>query len=187
MNVSQVTEKPGNVIKPSGSQETGSGTPAGKNSGNQKAKSGEIRQWAFSAQASSQYGDPNWAASQAVGAPNVFECGDNTNAWASKSDKSVEWIELTFKTAVIPNTILIYQNYHPSQIVEVQMIGPDGRKSIAWDGSPEVVKNCPDLMEISVDSNNPISVNKIKITIDQRTMGWGWDEIDAVELVGTLP
>ncbi len=149
------------------------------------ARPGEIRQWAVSARASSQYGDPNWAASQATGAPDVFECGDDVSAWASLYDNTVEWIELTYKTPVFPTEINIYQSYNPSQVVEVQMIATDGKKYIAWEGYPELVENCPDQMTIYLDLYKKIKVNKLRITIDQRVSGWGWDEIDAVELVGT--
>ncbi len=149
------------------------------------ARPGEIRQWAVSARASSQYGNTDWAASQATGAPNVFDCGDNTNAWASYNSDTVEWIELTYDIPVIPTEINIYQSYNPSQVVEVLMITVDGEKYIAWDGYPEEVVNCPDLMTISFDQPQKIVVNKVRITIDQRVLGWGWNEIDAVELVGT--
>jgi hypothetical protein len=151
------------------------------------AKPGEIRQWASSAQASSEYSNPNWSASQAVGKPNVETCGDNSSAWASKSDNTVEWIELTYANPVVPIEINIYQNYKPSQVVEVMLIATDGEKYIAWEGYPESIKNCPDLMTITVELNKKITVNKVLVTIDQRVNGWGWNEIDAVELVGTRP
>jgi hypothetical protein len=148
------------------------------------AKPGELRQWAVSARASSQYGNPDWAASQATGKPDVLECGDNTSAWASYYSDTVEWIELTYETPVIPTEINIYQNYNPSQVVEVQMTTTDGSKYIAWSGYPEMVKICPDTMSISLELEKKIRVNKLRITIDQRVSGWGWNEIDAVELVG---
>jgi hypothetical protein len=148
------------------------------------ARPGEIRQWAISARASSQYGDPNWAASQAIGEPNVFDCGDNTNAWASLANDTVDWIELTFNTPVVPSEINIYQSFNPSQVVEVQMIATDGSKTVAWEGYPEAVENCPDVMSI-YDLTKNVMVNKVRITIDQRVNGWGWNEIDAVELVGS--
>ena len=148
------------------------------------ASPGELRQWAVSARASSQYGNPDWAASQATGEPDVTECGDNVNAWASYGSNTKEWIELTYETPVTPTEINIYQNYNPSQIVQVQMTATDGKKYTAWEGSPELTEYCPDQMTISLELTKKILVNKLRITIDQRYQGWGWDEIDAVELVG---
>jgi hypothetical protein len=150
-----------------------------------QSKPGEIRQWANSARASSQYGNPNWSASQALGEPDVTECGDNTNAWASEDDNTVEWIELTYPTPVVPTEINIYQSYNPSQVVEVMMYATNGERFIAWEGYPESVENCPDLMTITLELDKKIMVNKLRITIDQQVNGWGWNEIDAVELVGT--
>ena len=137
-----------------------------------------------SARASSEYGNPDWAASQATGEPDVYDCGDNTSAWASYDSDTIEWIELTYKTPVVPTSVSIYQNYNPSQVVEVQLIATNGSKYIAWSGYPENIDICPDVMEITVEKN--ILVNKVRITIDQRVSGWGWNEMDAVELVGTI-
>jgi len=152
---------------------------------NPTARPGELRQWAISARASSQYGNPDWAASQATGEPNVTECGDNVNAWASYGSNTKEWIELTYETPVVPTEINIFQNYNPSQVVEVQMIATDGKKYIVWEGEPVITEYCPDQMTITIDLTKMVKVNKLRITVDQRIMGWGWDEIDAVELVGT--
>ena len=150
------------------------------------ARPGEIRQWASAASASSQFDDPNWSANQALGEPDVFECGDNTSAWASLSNDTIEWIELTYRTAVTPTQINIFQNFNPSQVVEVQLIALDGSKYVAWEGYPEKVETCPDMMTITLELTKKILVNKVRITIDQRVSGWGWNEIDAVELVGAF-
>ncbi len=45
----------------------------------------EIRQWGTGATASSEYGNPNWSAMQATGAPNVTDCSDASEAWAAAS------------------------------------------------------------------------------------------------------
>ncbi len=145
---------------------------------------GTLRQWAKSAKASSQYGTQDWAASQATGEPDVETCGDDTHAWASYHADTVEWIELTYQTPVIPTEINVYQNYNPSQVVEIYMIAVNGDRYIAWSGEPESVEYCPDLMTITLDLDEDIYFNKIRVVIDQSVMGWGWDEIDAVELVG---
>jgi hypothetical protein len=173
---------PGKSIGPN--QEKTNSTVVSQPQNSESTRTDEIRQWADFARASTQYGDPNWAASQATGKPDVLECGDNSKAWASKKDNSVEWIELTYPTPVLPLEINIYQNFNPSQVVEVMLISPDGKRNIAWEGYPERVKNCPDLMTIAVENGRNIPANKIRITVDQQVNGWGWNEIDAVELVG---
>ncbi len=144
----------------------------------------EIRQWAASARASSQYSDSDWSARQAVGEPDVEDCGDNGHAWASQKPDGIDWIELTYPTPVTPTEINIYQSYNPSQVYEVDMIDTNGDVYIMWAGEPEKVSNCPDLMTISVELDEVLLVQKIKILVDQSVLKSGWGEIDAVELVG---
>ncbi len=143
-----------------------------------------LRQWAISAVASSEYGVDSWSAKQAVGEPNVDECGDNSRAWASSSSNTVEWIELTYATPVVPMEINIYQSYNPSQVVEVDVISPDGITYIVWTGSPEKMEYCPDLMTITIDLEEEIVAQKVVVIIDQSVLDTSWNEIDAVELVG---
>jgi hypothetical protein len=89
-----------------------------------------------------------------------------------------------FSTSVIPSEINVYQSYNPSQVVEVQVITTTGEKYKVWSGVPEMVANCPDVMSISLELTKSVLVNKIRIMIDQSMLQKGWDEIDAVELVG---
>jgi hypothetical protein len=146
-----------------------------------------IRQWAISADASSEYSNENWSASQAAGEPDVDTCGDNSSAWASSSATSLEWLILDYETPVVPTEILIIQNYNPSQVVEVHGVDLEGYDYLIWQGEPEWVDTCPDEMTITIDLEEEIVINQVVIVVDQSIMGWGWNEIDAVELVGYVP
>jgi hypothetical protein len=141
-------------------------------------------QWASSAMASSEYSDTDWSAWQAVGAPDVEDCGENPNAWAALYGDTEEWIELTYDIPVVPTEINIYQSNNPSQVVEVQIVDVNGDTYVAWTGEPETVADCPDLMTISIELYEEIYVDTIVIFVDQSAAGWGWVEIDAVEMVG---
>jgi len=152
-----------------------------------ETKPGEIRQWAKTARASSQYGNDDWSAKQATGAPNTDQCGDHPTAWASANSNGKAWLELTYETPVVPTQVNIYQSYNPSQVVEVQLITTTGKAYSIYSGAPEEISICPDEASISLDLTKKIVVNKVKIFIDQSKLGLGWNEIDAVELVGTLP
>jgi len=148
---------------------------------------GEIRQWAASATASTEYSNPDWAASQASGAPDVTTCSDDGQAWASSDDTSVAWLELTYATPVKPYQINIYQSYNPGQIVKVELFSPDGQTVYqAYTATPVKVATCtqPQTLTLSLDGSNLTQVNRIRITVDQSVLGVGWAEIDAVELVG---
>ncbi len=146
-----------------------------------------IRQWAVAAEASSEYGGQAWSAAQAVGAPDVDECGDNRNAWASNSATSVEWLLLQYETPLIPTQIILHQNYNPSQVVEVWGVAVDGVEYTIWEGEPVWIEECPDVMTITIELEEAIVIDQVGVVVDQSVMGWGWAEIDAVELIGYLP
>jgi len=143
-----------------------------------------LRQWAVEAYASSEYSTPGWGAQQATGAPNVEECEDDVFAWASLDPDTEEYIELVYETPVSPTEINIYQSYNPSTVVEVQIVDLEGQAWVAWTGEPKEVANCPDLMTITIELDEPLYIDRVVVFIDQSVMGWGWTEIDAVELVG---
>ena len=86
----------------------------------------EIRQWASSAAASSEYGSDSWAAYQATGAPNVAECSDSSDAWAAASSTTVEWLELSFEVPVEPSQVNVHISYNPIHIVKMELIDLDG-------------------------------------------------------------
>lgn len=143
-----------------------------------------IRQWASEAYAESEYSSTDWAASQATGAPDVDTCGDNANAWASTSSIGTDSIELVYDIPVSPTEINIYQSYNPSQVVEVDIIDLNGEAWIAWSGEPEYIETCPDLMTITLELDEPLYIDRVVIYIDQSVLQTGYNEIDAVELVG---
>lgn len=145
----------------------------------------EIRQWATSATASSEYSNPNWAAIQATGAPDtiVDECGDYTTAWASSGSDTVEWIELTYDTPVRPTEVNIIQTYNPDQVLFVDLLDTEGEYHAIYLGEPEDKSDkCPYTLSILVEDADYQAIG-VKITIDQSVLGT-WNEIDAVELVG---
>ncbi|MDY6876575.1 MAG: hypothetical protein SWK90_10310 [Chloroflexota bacterium] len=142
----------------------------------------EIRQWAASATASSEYSNPGWAAGQATGAPDTPECGDYTTAWASSDSDTVEWIELTYDTPVYPTEVNIIQTYNPNQVLFVDLLDTEGEYHGIYLGEPEEMDECPYTLSILVEDADYLAIG-VKIVIDQSVLGT-WNEIDAVELVG---
>jgi hypothetical protein len=143
----------------------------------------EIRQWASSATASSEYGDPDWAAIQATGAPDTPDCGDYKTAWASSASDTVEWIELSYDTPVYPTEVNIVQSYYPNQVLFVDLLDTEGELHGIYVGEPEDKSDeCPYTLSIPVEGGDYLVVG-VRITIDQSVLA-NWNEIDAVELVG---
>lgn len=143
-----------------------------------------VSQWAASATASSEYGNPDWAATQATGAPDTVECGDHPTAWASAGSDTIEWIELTYNFPVLPTQVNIFQTHSPDQVVKVELIDPMGTQYEIYTGEPEDRgEECPYTLSIPVE-NARYQVYVVRITIDQSVIPGPWNEIDAVELVG---
>ena len=145
----------------------------------------EIRQWATSATASSEYGNPDWSASQATGAPDTIieECADLPTAWASQGSDTVEWLELYYDTPVYPTEVNIIQTHSPDQVVMVELIDTEGTYHEVYTGEPENLwEECPYTLSILVWAD--YQAVGVKITIDQSVIDPTWNEIDAVELVG---
>lgn len=143
---------------------------------------GTIRQWAVSAVASSQYGSDPWSAQQATGSPDTPVYGDHPTAWApSASEGTDEWLELTYQQAVVPGAVAVWESNASGFVTMIEAM-PDGSETwmTLWQGtdpSPdELVAFSPPLTATT------IATRRLRLTID--TSVPGWNEVDAVELVG---
>ncbi|MCI0449134.1 MAG: hypothetical protein L0Y79_05010 [Chlorobi bacterium] len=147
-------------------------------------------QWAVDAEASSSYGDAagdqSWSPKQLTGAPNCERYGDNRNGWASKdADKGIEWVKLTFKNPVFATELRIRQNYNPGAIIKVELIDTDGKSHTIWSGADKT-KYEQDAIQyfVSKFDKSTYKTKEVKITLATNTVD-GWNEIDAVQLIGT--
>ena len=148
----------------------------------QPPAAGLLRQWGIGAAASSEYGSDSWSAQQTTGAPDTTECGDIETAWASEDLDGVDWLEVTFATAVVPTEINVRETHSPGFISRVEVRDERGLYHTVWEGIPGVVEQCPRVFSVTV-SGVDVRVNAVRISLDQRD-GGNWNEIDAVELVG---
>ena len=136
------------------------------------------------AEASSSFADPEWGPEQATGSPNTDRCGDYQYAWATAASDSVEWISLKYPVPVHVIEINIIQSFNPNQVVKVELIGVDDQVIKIYQGDPEQVDQpCPFTLTIPVEKTEG-RFNEIRVTVDQSELGLGWNQIDAVELVG---
>jgi hypothetical protein len=149
---------------------------------------GQIRQFAESASASSEYNtsDPSkapgttWSAREMIGAPNVHpKCGDIRGAWAPTGSATTAQLELRFATPVYATQLNVYETNVPGSITRVEFISADGTDGI---GQNFVVStpNCPNIF--TVNTSTRFLTNRVRLTVD--TSRGGYEEIDAVELVG---
>jgi hypothetical protein len=140
------------------------------------------RQWAVSAAASTEYGQANWSAKQATGAPNTAGAGDFSTAWASREpDGDTEWLLLGFDTAVEPTTVRIHETYNAGAISKVELRDGAGAWRTVWEGQAAPTTT-PRWFEVAVTSEG-WTTKEVRVTLDSDAAP-GWNEIDAVELVG---
>lgn len=164
-------------------QQGGSKPPAGGGDKvDNSTQSGVVRQWASSAEASSEY--PGWEAEGATGAPDITECGDFRGAWASeKWDDGVEWWLGYYDTPVIPTQINVHQNYNPGTIVSLVMFEVGSDEPIILENSADSnARNCPHVFTYDVTGVD-VLVDRVGLFVDQ-SANRSWTEVDAVELVG---
>jgi hypothetical protein len=143
----------------------------------------EVRQWAASAQADSQLGELDYGAVQVIGPPNTDSCGDFPTAWATLSPNSVGILTLYFGQLVTPTEIDIHQTFNPGFITQVTITDLMGGVHIVFQSVPQPAPQCPSILTIPITSAD-YAGNVVTITLDQSTSAGGWDQIDAVELVG---
>jgi len=137
---------------------------------------GRVRQWAVEATASSEYGATDWSASQVVGEPDSQE-GDSRTAWAAKeADGGPEWLRLKFPAAVKATKIRIHENLTPGGVVAIDVLGEDGVRRRAWEGEDGGGAWFEAELQGFVG-------REIVIVLDTKKHA-GWEEIDAVELIG---
>jgi hypothetical protein len=149
-------------------------------------------QWAVSATASSTYAgnkEPDskdgYAPLSATGAPNVERYGDNGNSWATETpDKGIEWLEVGFAKPVNATQIRIRQSYSPGAIIKVELIAEDGSKHTIWQGvdDQQYAPSTIVWFDRSFDKT-PYKAKGARITLATNAVS-GWNEIDAVQLLG---
>ena len=115
--------------QPTLSDPGGSGDPAPESTnqaGTGLPASGVVSQWGISAEASSEFANPEWSASQAVGSPDAPGCGDYQFAWASAASDSIEILEVAFPRAVYPLEIQIHQSFTTEVVINIQVVANTG-------------------------------------------------------------
>jgi hypothetical protein len=112
-----------------------------------------------------------------------MEAGDRTTAWAQYTSQGGdgEWLHVTFEKAVDIAEVIVRETYNPGAISKVAAILPDGQETTIWEGTEPPV-------QAPVDMSFPVTQKKVeakavKVYLDRRRVP-GWNEIDAVELVG---
>ncbi len=120
---------------------------------------------------------------QAAGPPNTPDCGDFRTAWASTLPNESARLTLKFAELVEPTEVLVYQSYNPGYVTRIEIVDLYGDRHVVYEAAPQPIAQCPFTLVVSIpDADYETSL--IEITVDQTTSAGGWNQIDAVELVG---
>jgi hypothetical protein len=158
----------------------------------QKIVEDPLGQWAASATASSTYNEAkeqaSYSAWQATGAPNVERYGDNGSAWAAAAaDAGVEWISLEFAKPVHALGLRVRQNDSPGAIIKLELIDDAGASHTLWEGLDEASYPASQIAWFERRAERTAYLVKgAKITLATNAVS-GWNEIDAVQLLGEAP
>jgi hypothetical protein len=125
----------------------------------------------------------SWGHEQATGAPDTRQAGDIPTAWASKNpDGGVEWLELDYERAVGVDSIRVMESHNPGAISKVALIRPDGGEETVWEGNlADSARN--ELLQSDFKVPRYVQGQKVRVYVDTGRVP-GWNEIDAVQLVG---
>jgi hypothetical protein len=142
-------------------------------------------QWAMAATASSTYGDAqgsaDFSANQSTGAPNVEKFGDDGKAWASKTaDGGIEWLDLKYPKSVHATAVRIRESCAPGAVIRVELYDETGAPHLAWGGN-DPTTGLNDLI-VNVPKTE-YKTDRVKVTLATNVVP-GWNEIDAIQLVG---
>jgi hypothetical protein len=143
-------------------------------------------QWAIAATASSTYNDAkgqdSWSANQATGAPNVDHYADDGHAWTTKTqDGGIEWLELKYPKPVHAEEVRVRESCGSGAVIKVEVFDEQGGAHTVWAGNDPTT----DLNYLMVKfPKTTYKTDRIKITLATNVVP-GWNEIDAVQLVGS--
>ncbi|MBL8736217.1 MAG: hypothetical protein JNL12_07315, partial [Planctomycetes bacterium] len=122
-----------------------------------------------------------WSAAKATGAPDATPNRDDPNAWAPReAEMGRQWLQLSFPTAMVAHGVRVFEVNATGALVEVLAKAPDGRWTTLWRGTTEVAGGSPRLLTWAPTG---FAVRTIRLVLDTNRSA-GWDEIDAVELLG---
>jgi hypothetical protein len=124
----------------------------------------------------------DWGPEQLVGPPDTFSAGDIPTAWAQRDSAGAgeEWLHVHYDQPVDVAEINVRETYNPGAISKISAVLADGKEVVLWEGV-EPASQAP--VDMSFSATAGVQAQSVKVYLD-RTRVSGWNEIDAVELVG---
>ena len=124
-----------------------------------------------------------WSPEQVIGPPDTMQAGDVSTAWASRSpDGGAEWLKVDYDKEVTIAQVRVRETYNPGAVTRIVAVLADGSETEIWKGE-EAPAEAP--VDRSFEALKPnVRAKSVKIYLDTQKVP-GWNEIDAVELIGS--
>jgi hypothetical protein len=125
---------------------------------------------------------PNWHPLKMTGPPDANPpTQDHPNAWAARDqDAGPEWVELAYDPPRRASAVRIFEVNVAGGVVGVETVDEAGTRRTVWKGNDPTTT--PGVFEVTFAAT-PYRVRAARIVLDTSKRS-GWEEIDAVELVG---
>jgi hypothetical protein len=124
---------------------------------------------------------PPWSPERALGPPDANLAADDDNAWAAaRAEMGEQWLQLGFELAQEVSALRIFEGSVAGGVTRVSALDVRGNRHELWAGLDPT--ETPGIFELEF-SPTSYRVKSIRITLDTDRRP-GWEEIDAVELVG---
>ena len=137
-----------------------------------------VRQWAGAATASSEWSSTEWSAAQASGPPELATCDSVPTNWAPLSGGAdPEWLDLAYAGPVRGIGVDVHEASLEGFVERIEVRDAEGRLHSVWDGEDRTA--CGGILNARW-STLPYDV----VAVIVHTAVEGWEEIDAVELLG---
>lgn len=122
-----------------------------------------------------------WGPEQITGPPDTDRAGDIQTAWASREpDAGAEWLWADFEHPVELSQVRIRETFNPGAISKVTAV-INGQQIVLWEGSASTSEAPRDFV---VNAPSGINAQSVVVHLDTSRVS-GWNEVDAIELVGT--
>jgi hypothetical protein len=146
-----------------------------------------VNQWASSVIGySSQYGSTSWAASQALGAPDVSSYGENSHAWSPASSNGThEYLTLRYTTPVQATGFSVRETDGNGFVTQVDLVDTSNTYHTIWAGTDPTQPGTPADFAINF-AETSYPVKGIKVYVDTNHDPNNYEEIDAIQLRGVI-
>jgi len=123
----------------------------------------------------------SWSPGQAAGPPDTHQAGDIRTAWAAQSpDGGAEWLKVEYEQPMDIAQVRVRETHNPGAVVAITAMTQNGAEVTLWQGE-EPRAEAPVEVEFNVPGG--VIASTITVHLDTKKVP-GWNEIDAVELVG---